>query len=67
MLPDGKLLYQLSWVSEAVFPSGWLYFPCNLNVHPDPDEGGLYDFAVRLFTELGARDYPFRVRFVKDS
>jgi hypothetical protein len=66
-LPDGRMLHQLTWFCEAVFPSGWVYTPCMLNAEPAPERGGVYEFAVRLFTELGARDLPFRVKFTPDT
>jgi hypothetical protein len=66
-LPDGRMLHLLTWFCETVFPSGWVYIPCQVNAEPAPEQDGVYDFAVRLFTELGARDLPFRVKFTPDT
>jgi hypothetical protein len=66
-LPDGRMLHLLTWFCETVFPSGWAHIPCQANALPGPEPDEVYDFAVRLFTELGARDLPFRVKFTSGT
>jgi len=65
-LPGGKILHQVTWFSKSLFPSGWAYLPLQVNTAPGkfPELDTVYDFAVRLFTELGARDLPFQVKFI---
>ena len=62
-LPEGTMLHLLTWFSEKIFPSGWVSCRCCLEFDEYPDQGNLYCFGVRLFTEFGVRDFPFQVRF----
>jgi Ni2+-binding GTPase involved in maturation of urease and hydrogenase len=54
-LPDGRLLYNIQ-TGDYIFPDGWHNFDIPIVHHPIK---GLKNCALRLFTELGARDYPF--------
>ena len=62
-LPEHKKLHMLSWWSEVIFPSAWVPLPCQLNIGRVPQAGEVLEFILRLFTELGAIDIPFRVKY----
>jgi hypothetical protein len=64
-LADGRILYLLDWWSQVLFPGGWASVRCNLKYDAiSCDE--IYDFSIRLFTELGSKDFPIKFRIAPD-
>ncbi len=66
-LPDGRGLHLLTWFDGAVFPSGWEDLWSGLTFTTSANPGDIYDVAIRLFTEIGAKDLPFRLKCVKNG
>jgi hypothetical protein len=54
-LPDGQRLYNLQ-TGDHLFPDGWHNFNIPLQRKSVKEDK---ECAVRLFTEFGAKDYPF--------
>jgi hypothetical protein len=59
-LPDGRKLY-IFGKNADIFPEAWQTFKCMLQVVRF-GVGDVHTFAVRLFTEIGPRDYTFKLR-----
>jgi len=62
-LPDGRFLFALKPL-PIVFPDGWYSVTLGLvkGARQNYERGVETEFAVRCYTELGKRDFPFAVR-----
>jgi hypothetical protein len=66
-LADGRALFVLGWWADVLFPAGWAAISCDMKQEYGDDlpVGQVYDLCVRLFTELGSKDFPFKVEITK--
>jgi hypothetical protein len=55
ILPNGRLIFNLQEI-PALFPDGWYSLILHFNV---PVKASPIDVLLRMYTELGATDYPF--------
>jgi hypothetical protein len=61
-LAGGRTLHLFGWWSEVLFPYGWAAVPCYLRLRDREELGHVHEVAVRLFTELGSKDFPFKIK-----
>jgi hypothetical protein len=64
-LPDGRILHLLDWWSQVLFPGGWAAACCDLKHETEMTLDDVHDLAIRLFTELGSKDFPFKGQIVR--
>ena len=65
-LADGRTLHLLDWWSQMLFPNGWASVSCTLSWKETAIDQ-IHEFSIRLFTELGLKDFPFKVQIVEES
>lgn len=64
-LPNGLRLGSFA-TSRALFPDGWHTFRIGLLPKNEEYLHGSLDFILRFSTELGAREYPFKLRCLEN-
>ncbi|HEX8194667.1 MAG TPA: hypothetical protein VF571_00530 [Pyrinomonadaceae bacterium] len=60
-LPDGRSMFNID-LRHALFPGGWFTEHVRMRLTNKVEGDLLTDNAIRIFTELGPKDYPFIIR-----